>query len=181
MDHVSWSRFEKKYIFESFSKRITVFTDEFLKLNIVVKKEVFTVWVSHQTHLRIVTISTSVFLPLPVFDPPPPSTHLAPGLQGQDWLCGVVKFVTHTLLSIWIRFWMRVPSSAWLSRGIDVFGGIFAHSLGLLVGASGPSEYMGTVRICSLLAFSRYIKGSFTNYVSKRRRVGGHFLSTFIR
>ena len=43
MDHVSWSRFEKKYIFESFSKRITVFTDEFLKLNIVVKKEVFTV------------------------------------------------------------------------------------------------------------------------------------------
>ena len=115
------------------------------------KKEVLTVWVSHQTHLRIVTISTSVPCHLP------PSTHLSPGLQGQDWLCGVVKFVTHTLLSIWIRFWMRVPSSAWLSRGIDVFGGIFAHSLGLLVGASGPSEYMGTVRICSLHVFNRYI------------------------
>ena len=33
---------EKKivtYIFESFSKRITMFTDEFLKLNIVVQKK----------------------------------------------------------------------------------------------------------------------------------------------
>ena len=32
------------------------------------------------------------------------------------------------------------PAPLDFSRGIDVFGGIFAHSLGLLVGASGPVE-----------------------------------------
>ena len=37
-DVFKWKKIET-YIFESFSKRITVFTDEFLKLNIVVKKK----------------------------------------------------------------------------------------------------------------------------------------------